>query len=157
MKYPFFQMQQEIEHVLYSKAKSTPVSKEPNFYEILHAYYLQKSKFTQAATVMYEYAKRVENEETGMEMLHKLGNILLACFNSLRRSDPRHQWIIPPRFKTHTETISEMNKKRKLQEDITILNISDLQKEYMINKCRILLSKSSSVVITSNILSFLKI
>jgi hypothetical protein len=155
MKYPFFGMQQDIEDVLYTKAKTAPVSKNPNFYEILHAYHIQKSKFTQAAKVMYEYAKRVENEEIGMEMLHKLGNILLACLNSLRRADPKHQWIISPKIKSEIiSQHSEKNKKR-VQEDNVILNIPTIQKEYMINKCRILLSKSSSVVITSNLIFFL--
>lgn len=68
---------------------------ECNYYEILHAFFVYRGNYRQAAACMHEYATRLRVESHAADALEHVSSALSAALSALRLSPPHLQWIAP--------------------------------------------------------------
>eukprot|EP01080_Neovahlkampfia_damariscottae_P005808 gene5808-9631_t len=158
--FPYFHFNSDFESILYQKAKNSSISNI--YYEVLSSHYVRRSQFNKSASTMYEFSKRIEREGMGLEMLYKQRNSLLSSLNSLKMADSSEQWFFAPKIQEIENSKRDSSnsflftdyepkhKKRNITEKNQIITLTTLQKELLMIKCRIKLSKTSTVVISNN-------
>ncbi|KAJ2006366.1 hypothetical protein H4R26_001410 [Coemansia thaxteri] len=98
----FAGQQAEVEQSLLFKARHSDVAARPCYYKILYAFHVYRGNFRNAASAMYQYARRL-----GGGNLAEQARALLACSNALRLVDAQHAWVVvgragPPRKRART-------------------------------------------------------
>ncbi|XP_078662026.1 nuclear pore complex protein Nup160-like [Branchiostoma floridae x Branchiostoma belcheri] len=102
--------------------------------------------YSPAGSTMYEYGLRLGRELPGVKSLQKQAKCYLAAINTLRLVDPKYAWIVKPvRVETATEE-GRVSPKRDYSGDrrlpdkkkqVEILELSELEKEYMVVLARL--------------------
>ena len=166
ISYDFRDMEEDFINIIEFKARSSDllnVSNRVDYYEILYAYFVNANNFRKSASVIYEYARRLGQELSGLESLKKQSKCLVLAINSLRLIESKYAWIIKPTLKSMnyfslspklSNTVNEG--KRKFNEDssstssdspnkreIQVLNIEDIIKEYELVNVRFKLLEKS--------------
>lgn len=169
ISYNYQGMEEDFINIIEFKARSSDLFNVKNridYYEILYAYFVNANNFRRSASVIYEYARRLGQEVSGLESLKKQSKCLALAINSLRLIDTKYAWIIKPTLKSvncfsiSSKLLTSPNgSKRKLDEDaispssdvqnkgeIQVLSIDDIIQEYeLINTRYKLLEKSSDL------------
>lgn len=99
VSYNYGDMAEDFISILEFRARSRDLletDKKMDFYEILYSYFVKEMNFRKAASMSYEYAKRLGQEVNGIESLKKQADFLLLTINSLKLVEPNYAWIIRP-------------------------------------------------------------
>lgn len=150
MAFAYKDIEDEFVSIIESRARSTDLllSNEVNYYQLLYSYFVRDSNYRKAASVMYEYCRRLSQEVNGIESIQKQLSSYLIVLNCLKIINPKYSWIIKPT----TRRDSSPQSKRKLNwsqtrtdsmEDsissveMEILDINDIKREYELVKARL--------------------
>ncbi|KAJ7380500.1 hypothetical protein OS493_008963 [Desmophyllum pertusum] len=129
------------------------------YYDLLYAFHVFRGNYRKAGSTMYEHAMRLGQEVSGLDSLQQQAKCYLAAMNALRLVDPKNAWIVKPLDRVNTrksEEPSNMSPKRKQGEEgdilypghlgrprrkVTVLDIRDLEGEYLLVLARLQLIK----------------
>jgi hypothetical protein len=139
-RYPFTNMINQVDDVLFSKAKTSNMNidiNETNFYEILYSFHCLKGNYIRASTVMYNCAKRMSNEINSKEQLERQITCYISALNSLKMVSKETQYILSTI--TNQNDGSPKHKKVKIyeeseNEEIDIIKIEQIEREYLLAK-----------------------
>ncbi|XP_068751589.1 nuclear pore complex protein Nup160-like isoform X2 [Montipora capricornis] len=158
IEYPFINLQDEFEDIVESHARTVDIMTH-NYYDMLYAFHVFRGNYRKAGSAMYEHAMRLGQEVSGLDSLQKQAKCYLAAMNSLHLVDPKNAWIVKPLDRVNTTKPDEppnMSPKRKQGEDadvlfpehkgrsrrkVTVLEIRDLEGEYLLVLARLQLVK----------------
>ncbi|KAJ2157215.1 hypothetical protein GGF46_004660 [Coemansia sp. RSA 552] len=91
-------LQEEIERNLLFKARHSDLLVRPNYYKILYSFHVYRGNYRNAASAMYQYARRLTTvmRNTGdvARLLVEQGQALLACVNGLSIVDRQYAWVV---------------------------------------------------------------
>jgi nuclear pore complex protein Nup160 len=156
LSFTFSDFSDEFVNIIESKARSCDLSSISGcgYYELLYSYYAKIGNFRRAATIMYEYARRLSQEVPGMDSLTKQVNCYLITLTSLSLVNQKYAWIVKPSLKqTHAGDIATDNllkrsitqepKEKHVKREIDVVDVNDIRKEYEMTRSRLkLLTKS---------------
>ncbi|KAI9475093.1 hypothetical protein LPJ78_004407 [Coemansia sp. RSA 989] len=164
-------LQEEIEHNLLFKARHSDPLVRPSYYKILYSFHVYRGNYRNAASAMYQYARRlgVAMRHAGdvARLLVEQGQALLACVNGLSIVDRQYAWVVVSHQQDGDEVASAPDAKRKRRriaigrydasansqgQDIDIVELEDVQREYALCMARISLGTSFSELFSRNIL-----
>ncbi|KAJ3022672.1 UNVERIFIED_CONTAM: hypothetical protein HDU68_009004 [Siphonaria sp. JEL0065] len=126
-RYTFGSLQSEVEETLLFQARARRVApiptrkdQEPNYHEILYAYYTYHGDNRNASAIMYDYARRlnsVSSLDIGGELLTTViteqARAYLASLNSLSLVNVDYQWLL---YRVGTGSVlDQIKKRRKIQ------------------------------------------
>lgn len=159
-------IEEEFVNIIESRARSTDLllSNENNYYHVLYSYYIEKKNYRKAASVMYEYGKRLSIEVPGIESISKQVSCYMITLNCLKIVNPTYSWIVKPstkRLPSESVAISDQltnNSKRnhlgnEIESEsesenglthkliIDVVDIDEIKKEYELVNARLKLLK----------------
>lgn len=150
MKFPYLGLQDELENIIESRARSMAIDGN-NYYDFLHAFYISKSNMRKASSIMYEQALRCSLECDTLSAVERRYECLLSCITALHLVDEKYAWIARPvineeqnanardaRGDEEMETDAEVD---ELKRQVTVLELSDIRKELLLTEAIITLSK----------------
>ncbi|CAH3152521.1 unnamed protein product [Pocillopora meandrina] len=158
VEYPFVNLQNEFIDIIESHARTVDITTH-SFYDLLYAFHVFRGNYRKAGAAMYEHALRLGQEVSGLDSLQKQAKCYLAAMNSLRLVEPKNAWIVKPLDRIGTDKPAEppnMSPKRKQGEEgevlypghlakprrkVTVLDIRDLEGEYLLVLARLQLIK----------------
>ncbi|GAA6070700.1 nuclear pore complex protein Nup160 [Tachysurus ichikawai] len=123
-----------------------------NYYELLYAFHINRHNYRKAGTVMFEYGMRLGREVRTLRGLQKQVNCYLSALNCLRLIRPEYAWIIQPSSGAACERPGTSPKRSydgdlappPVSRQIEILELKDLEKEYVLARCRLTLAQQDS-------------
>eukprot|EP00058_Branchiostoma_floridae_P011934 XP_002597422.1 hypothetical protein BRAFLDRAFT_122633 [Branchiostoma floridae] len=145
VEFPYVGLHDEVVYIIESRARSVDLTAH-NYYDLLYAFHIYRGSYRKAGSTMYEYGLRLGRELPGVKSLQKQAKCYLAAINTLRLVDPKYAWIVKPvRVETATEE-GRVSPKRDYSGDhrlphkkkqVEILELSELEKEYMVVLARL--------------------
>ncbi|KAJ2785092.1 hypothetical protein GGI15_002032 [Coemansia interrupta] len=159
---PFPGLQEEVERTLLFKARnSDPLAVRPNYYRILYAFHVYRGSHRNAASAMYQYARRLAAlmlvSGDVREMLGEQARALLACVNGLQLVDAQDAWVVHGR----AEGAGERRKRRRVEvgrydaavaQDIDIVGLEDVRREHALCEARRGLAEEFPELLARNVL-----
>ncbi|XP_064635378.1 nuclear pore complex protein Nup160-like isoform X2 [Lineus longissimus] len=152
VEFPYVDMYDDVVSIMESRARSVDLSTH-NYYNLLYAFHTFRGNFRKAGNVMYEYGMRLGREMPGLKGLQRQAKCYLAAMNALQLVDPKYAWIVTPSIQPRTVTDDQdggRSPKRNSDGDeivtakkssMTVLELSDLEKEYLLIHARLKLLK----------------
>ncbi|XP_020630292.1 nuclear pore complex protein Nup160-like isoform X2 [Orbicella faveolata] len=158
IEYPFINLQDEFVDIMESHARTVDITTH-SYYDLLYAFHVYRGNYRKAGSAMYDHAMRLGQEVSGLDSLQKQAKCYLAAMNALRLVDPKNAWIVKPLDRVNTRKSDEppnMSPKRKQGEEgdilypghsgrtrrkVTVLDIRDLEGEYLLVLARLQLIK----------------
>lgn len=151
MKFPYLGLQEELENIIESRARSMAI--EDNiYYDFLYAFYVSKSTMRKAASVMYEQALRCQLETKTLPGLEHRYECLLACVTALSLADEDYRWIARPVVSDEMQSecgendmeTDEMAPKHK----VIVCELAEIRKELLLTDAIIILAKHRKEIST---------
>ncbi|KAM4617495.1 nuclear pore complex protein Nup160 [Discoglossus pictus] len=146
--FPYVNLQNEVVGIIESRARAVDLMTH-NYYELLYAFHIIRHNYRKAGTVMFEYGMRLGREVRTLRGLQKQVNSYLACLNCLRLIRPEYAWIVQPASgavyerpgaspkRTHDGEPSTVPRSSQIE----ILELQDLEKEYVLAQMRLTLAQ----------------
>ncbi|KAJ2174266.1 hypothetical protein GGH16_001396 [Coemansia sp. RSA 560] len=161
-------LQEEIEHSLLFKARHSDLLARPCYYKILYSFHVYRGNYRNAASAMYQYARRLGTaiRQSGdvARLLVEQGQALLACVNGLTIVDREYAWVVVS-HQSDDDNASEAStcKRRRIAigrydasvkqgQDIDIVELEQVRREYTLCMARLTLGSSFSELFSRNIL-----
>ncbi|XP_075044180.1 nuclear pore complex protein Nup160 [Mixophyes fleayi] len=146
--FPYVNLHNEVVGIIESRARAVDLMTH-NYYELLYAFHIYRHNYRKAAAVMFEYGIRLGREVRTVRGLEKQVNSYLACLNCLRLIRPEYAWIVQPATGAVYERPGSSPKRNHDGESasvprssqIDILELQDLEKEYILAQTRLILAK----------------
>ncbi|XP_077979037.1 nuclear pore complex protein Nup160-like [Glandiceps talaboti] len=147
-EFPYIDLEDEFVSIVESRARSVDLRTQ-KYYEFLYAFHVYRGNHRKAGSVMYEYGLRAGREIPGLQGLQRQVKCYVAAINSLHLVNPRHAWITKPSPANIQQDIDvpgmspkrnydgEMIEHSPMTKHIEVLEIGDLQKEYMLASARL--------------------
>eukprot|EP00794_Sanderia_malayensis_P016776 gene16776-18471_t len=156
-EFSYSSMEDEVISIIETRARTVDITVN-EYYDLLYAFHIFRSDHRRAATAMYEYACRLCTEMHGLASLQQQAKCYLAAINCLQICDPDYAWIVRPIEKptaTRLQNITDApNRSPKRTEDgdeiemgsfnkikstkkTVIVDLADLQKEYLLILARL--------------------
>ncbi|XP_077865765.1 nuclear pore complex protein Nup160-like [Saccoglossus kowalevskii] len=146
-EFPYIDLEDEVVSIVESRARSVDLMLQ-NYYEFLYAFHVYRGNYRKAGSVMYEYGLRAGREVPGIQGLQKQAKCYLSAINSLHLVDPNYAWIVKPiSLEQDPVDIAGMSPKRsydgepieysKFKKQVKVVELKDLQKEYMLVSARL--------------------
>ncbi|KAI9505139.1 nucleoporin Nup120/160-domain-containing protein [Coemansia spiralis] len=174
----FAGLQEDVERSLLFKARHSDILAKPNYYKILYSFHVYRGNYRNAASAMYQYARRLSVHMLYggdvSRLLVEQGQALLGCINGLSLVDKQYAWVVVGRQQGAGDGLdstgfgaSDGNTKRKRRriaigrydttssgqsQDIDIIEIADVQREYMLCMARITLGATFQELFSCNVL-----
>lgn len=144
MKFPYLGLQEELENIIESRARSMAIE-ENIYYDFLYAFYISKSTMRKAASVMYEQALRCQLETKTLPGLEHRYECLLACVTALNLADEEYRWIARPVISDemqdeHDENDMETDEIASNQK-VIVCELAEIRKELLLTDAIITLAK----------------
>lgn len=144
MKFPYLGLQEELENIIESRARSMAI--EDNiYYDFLYAFYISKSTMRKAASVMYEQALRCQLETKTLPGIEHRYECLLACVTALSLADEDYRWIARPVI---SEEIQDERDENDMEIDeivpkqkVIVCELAEIRKEMLLTDAIITLAK----------------
>lgn len=150
MKFPYLGLQDELENIIESRARSMAIDGN-NYYDFLHAFYISKSNMRKASNIMYEQALRCSLECDTLPAVERRYECLLSCITTLYLVDEKYAWIARPvisdELNANAHTNGDDNEDEQMETDVlfkrqvTVLELSDIRKELLLTEAIITLAK----------------
>ncbi|KAG8431550.1 hypothetical protein GDO86_018318 [Hymenochirus boettgeri] len=148
VEFPYINLHNEVVGIIESRARAVDLMTH-NYYELLYAFHIYRQNYRKAGTVMFEYGMRLGREVRTLRGLQKQVNSYLACLNCLRLIRPEYAWIVQPVPGAVYERPGSSPKRNHDGESsavprsnqIDILELQDLEKEYVLAQTRLTLAK----------------
>lgn len=140
MKFPYAGLQDELENIIESRARSMSIEGN-NYYDFLHAFYVSKSNMRKAASIMYEQALRCSLECDTLTAIERRYDCLLVCVTALHLTDPKYAWIARPVVNEEDDDDQMETDSVELKRQVAVLEIGDIQKELVLTEAIIALAK----------------
>ncbi|KAJ1729776.1 hypothetical protein LPJ61_003358, partial [Coemansia biformis] len=176
----FLGLQEEVERNLLFKARHGDLLATPNYYRILYSFHVYRGNYRNAASAMYQYARRLAAVmRHGGDVAHLLveqGQALLACVNGLSIVDRQYAWVVVGRQSGTTDGAEAAaddaagpdgvakRKRRRIAvgrydassssqgQDIDIVELEDVRREYALCMARITLGASFQELFSRGVL-----
>ncbi|KAJ1818307.1 hypothetical protein LPJ75_001481, partial [Coemansia sp. RSA 2598] len=171
-------LQEEIERTLLFKARhSDLLVPRPNYYKILYSFHIYRGNYRNAASAMYQYARRLSTlmltAGDVSELLVSQGQALLACISGLSLVDRQSAWVVVGRQsgdlvaeESADKNASIKHKRRRIAigrydtsaaaqqeaQDIDIVDLADIRREYALCMARVTLGTTFSELFARNLL-----
>lgn len=143
MKFPYLGLQEELENIIESRARSMAIENNI-YYDFLYAFYISKSTMRKAAAVMYEQALRCQLETKTLPGLEHRYECLLACVTALSLGDEDYRWIARPviseEIQDHDENDMETDEVVAKQK-VIVCELGEIRKELLLTDAIIILAK----------------
>ncbi|KAL7862786.1 hypothetical protein SRHO_G00117700 [Serrasalmus rhombeus] len=148
VQFPYVNLHEEVVSIIESRARAVDLMTH-NYYELLYAFHINRHNYRKAGTVMFEYGMRLGREVRTLRGLQKQVNCFLAALNCLRLIRPEYAWIVQPSSgpasdrpgtspkRTHDGELAAAPVSRQIE----ILELKDLEKEYILSRCRLTLAQ----------------
>jgi len=139
-------IEDEFVNIIESRARSTDLllSNQINYYQLLYSYFVRDSNYRRAASVMYEYGRRLSQEVNGIESIKKQVTCYLITLNCLKIVNPKYSWIVKPSARrlpssplTKRKHNTNAEEQESIQSSIEILDSDDIKREYELVKARL--------------------
>ncbi|XP_053545274.1 nuclear pore complex protein Nup160 [Bombina bombina] len=148
VEFPYVNLQNEVVGIIESRARAVDLMTH-NYYELLYAFHINRHNYRKAGTVMFEYGMRLGREVRTLRGLQKQVNAYLACLNCLRLIRPEYAWLVQPASGAVYERPGASPKRTHDGESpiiptgrqIDILELQDLEKEYVLSQMRLTLAQ----------------
>lgn len=144
MKFPYLGLQDELENIIESRARSMSIVGNC-FYDFLYAFYVYKSNMRKAASIMYEQALRFGLECDTLPSVESRYECLQACITALHLIDEKYAWIARPvvneRDLNEDEQMDTDTDKNTLNRKVMVLELKDIKKELVLMEAIITLAK----------------
>ncbi|EDO48976.1 predicted protein [Nematostella vectensis] len=151
-EYPYVNLKDQFVGIMESHARTVDITTH-QFYDLLYAFHMFRGDYRKAGNVMYEYGGRLGRELPGKSGLQKQAKCYLAAMNALRLVEPKNAWIVTPWDHAQNKTTEppNMSPKRKQGDEeswygdsrpkprrkLTVLEIGDLEREYLLVLARL--------------------
>ncbi|XP_062918368.1 nuclear pore complex protein Nup160 isoform X1 [Mobula hypostoma] len=159
VEFPYINLHDEVVGIIESRARAVDLMTH-NYYELLYAFHVQRHNFRKAGTVMFEYGMRLGREVRSLQGLQKQVHCYLVGINCLRQIRPEYAWIVRPASGAMYERPGASPKRShdgeytatQVCRQIDIVELKDLEKEYMLARTRLDLVKHdpSSAAVAGN-------
>uniref|UniRef100_A0A6Q2YMV0 Nucleoporin 160 n=1 Tax=Esox lucius TaxID=8010 RepID=A0A6Q2YMV0_ESOLU len=134
--------------IIESRARAVDLMSH-NYYQLLYAFHINRHNYRKAGTVMFEYGMRLGREVRTQLGLQRQVNCYLASLNCLRLIRPDYAWIVHVNWEIKIPIClpgSEMTHDGELAAgpvsgQVDILELKDLQKEYILARSRLSLAQ----------------
>uniref|UniRef100_A0AAR2IT13 Nucleoporin 160 n=1 Tax=Pygocentrus nattereri TaxID=42514 RepID=A0AAR2IT13_PYGNA len=147
VQFPYVNLHEEVVSIIESRARAVDLMTH-NYYELLYAFHINRHNYRKAGTVMFEYGMRLGREVRTLRGLQKQVNCFLAALNCLRLIRPEYAWIVQPSPgpAVITPPVHAVNGVcdavvSAVSRQIEILELQDLEKEYILSRCRLTLAQ----------------
>ncbi|XP_028306669.1 nuclear pore complex protein Nup160 [Gouania willdenowi] len=147
VRFPYVDLHEEVVTIIESRARSLDLLTH-NYYELLYAFHIARHNYRKAGTVMFELGMRLGQEVRTRHGLHKQVNCFLSALNCLQLIDPQYSWILRPSSGSTYERQGASPKRNSDGEfaepgrrQVDVLELKDLQKEYILSRCRLTLAQ----------------
>ncbi|XP_053538114.1 nuclear pore complex protein Nup160 [Ictalurus punctatus] len=148
IQFPYINLHEEVVGIIESRARAVDLMSH-NYYELLYAFHINRHNYRKAGTVMFEYGMRLGREVRTLRGLQKQVNCYLSALNCLRLIRPEYAWIIRPSSGPSCERPGTSPKRSHdgdlapppVSRHIEILELKDLEKEYVLARCRLTLAQ----------------
>ncbi|XP_063800728.1 nuclear pore complex protein Nup160 isoform X2 [Pseudophryne corroboree] len=148
VNFPYVNLHNEVVSIIESRARAVDLMTH-NYYELLYAFHIYRHNYRKAGTVMFEYGMRLGREVRTLRGLEKQVNSYLGCLNCLYLIRPEYAWIVQPAKGAVYERPGASPKRSHDGESATIprssqieiLELQDLEKEYILAQTRLTLAK----------------
>ncbi|XP_060784508.1 nuclear pore complex protein Nup160 isoform X1 [Neoarius graeffei] len=148
IQFPYINLHEEVVAIIESRARAVDLMTH-NYYELLYAFHINRHNYRKAGTVMFEYGMRLGREVRTLRGLQKQVNCYLSALNCLRLIRPEYAWIIQPSSGPACERPGTSPKRSHdgdlapppVSRQIEILELKDLEKEYVLARCRLTLAQ----------------
>lgn len=144
MKFPYLGLQEELENIIESRARSMAIENNI-YYDFLYAFYISKSTMRKAAAVMYEQALRCQLETKTLPGIEHRYECLLACVTALSLADEEYRWIARPNI---IEEIQDERDEDDMETDevlrkqkVIVCELAEIRKEMLLTDAIIVLAK----------------
>ncbi|KAI8325962.1 hypothetical protein GQ54DRAFT_160739 [Martensiomyces pterosporus] len=168
----FTGLQEEVERNLLFKARHSDPTAKPNYYKILYAFHVYRGNYRNAASAMYQYARRLSMlmlySGDVASLLVEQGQALLSCINGLSLVDKQYAWVVVGRNQNIAGSsdagCSTKRKRRRIAigrydassasqgQDIDIVELADVRREYTLCMARITLGTTFQELFSRNVL-----
>ncbi|XP_063052787.1 nuclear pore complex protein Nup160 [Engraulis encrasicolus] len=148
VQFSYVNLHDEVVNIIESRARAVDLMTH-NYYELLYAFHINRHNYRKAGTVMFEYGMRLGREVRTLHGLQKQVNCYLAALNCLRLIRPDYAWIVQPSSGSTYERPGASPKRNydgefapgPVKRQIDILELTDLQKEYLLARSRLTLAQ----------------
>lgn len=161
VSFDYGDLEEEVVYILENRARSVDLTSH-DYYSLLYAFFCYKENNRKAGRVMYERGLRLSLEVPGLRSLQKQAQSYLAALNSLYLVQPEYAWIVKPVLRQHSQRLGHRDeedseeKRKSVKHDtrghpkdrqigpkkLEILELADLQKEYLLLDARLRLIKN---------------
>ncbi|XP_077425205.1 nuclear pore complex protein Nup160 [Vanacampus margaritifer] len=144
VRFSYVNLHDEVVAIIESRARGGDLLTH-NYYELLYAFHINRHNYRKAGTVMLELAVRLGREVCSVRGLKKQVNCFLAAINCLHLIRPEYAWMVRP--VTESERPGASPKRNsdgdfvgpQVKRQVEILELRDLEKEFMMATCRLAL------------------
>ncbi|XP_056307658.1 nuclear pore complex protein Nup160-like [Danio aesculapii] len=148
VQFSYVGLHDEVVSIIESRARAVDLMTH-NYYELLYAFHINRHNYRKAGTVMFEYGMRLGREVRTLRGLQKQVNCYLAALNCLRLVHPDYAWIVQPSSGVAYERPGASPKRTHdgefaaspVNQQIDILELKDLEKEYVLALSRLTLAQ----------------
>ncbi|EFO22252.2 hypothetical protein LOAG_06232 [Loa loa] len=142
-------MEQQVVNILKADARTSDVSKEGYFYELIYAFHVKRDLFQRAALTMLEYSCRLQSELQNRNVLSRRSRALSIVVSLLSLLPEADQFLILPasleKSKNPTEQIEKADEQvqkveRKMGKNaLVIWTLDDISKRALLSSARLVL------------------
>ncbi|CAG2171144.1 unnamed protein product, partial [Oppiella nova] len=122
-------IEDEFVNIIESRARSTDLllSNHVNYYHLLYSYFVRDSNYRRAASVMYEFCRRLSQEVNGMESIQKQHSFKRDNTSPLtkRKHDSNIKRSVDPEVENFRKSL-----------ELEILDSDDIKREYELVRAR---------------------
>ncbi|XP_074660540.1 nuclear pore complex protein Nup160-like [Tubulanus polymorphus] len=144
VEYPYIDMEEDVVSIMESRARSVDLMTH-NYYDLLYSFHVLRGNYRKAGSVMYEYGMRLGQEVPNSKGIQSQARCYLAAMNALRLVDEKYAWIATP--SNIIENDGDKSPKRSsdgeefparfLKRRLDVLELADIEKDYMLIQCRL--------------------
>lgn len=154
VSYTFEGLSEDFIQIIETKARSNDLSSVTpccGYYEVLFSFHCREGRHRRAASIMYEFGRRLAQEVPGVQSLRRQVNCYLITLNCLKLVDKKFQWIAKPTLTTKSSLNVTINESapspkrpfdvdkpvKRTKKEIQVLGIDDIKIEYELSNCRL--------------------
>ncbi|BFZ03943.1 hypothetical protein BsWGS_06979 [Bradybaena similaris] len=164
VSFDYQELEEEVVYILENRARSVDLLTY-DYYSLLYSYFIYREDYRKAGRIMFEQGLRLSQEVPGLKSLQQQAQCYLSTLNTLRLVRPEYAWIVKPETRSarsqdgardrrsrqegasdrgSRQEGSDNPRKRKLASDrkMEILELSDLEKQYLLLDARLRLMKN---------------
>ncbi|MCP9261467.1 hypothetical protein DINM_004472 [Dirofilaria immitis] len=127
-------MEQQVVNILKANARTSDISKEGYFYELIYAFHFRRDLFQRAALTMLEYSCRLQSELQNRNVLSRRSRALSIVVSLLSLLPETDQFLTLPAALVQKRIEQKMGKNA-----LVIWTLSDISKRALLSSARLVL------------------